>query len=79
MTETLKPIFKLCSLTPVGFRIPNYPAEICLICRAPLLGVCIDCQETKSEICPVKKSDSNFYHEHCMTLIETCNVHGKKI
>lgn len=64
--------FKLRNLTPVGFKIPNYPTSICQICRGPLLSVCIDCEEKNSEICDVtKSSDGNFYHMHCTTLIKS--------
>jgi hypothetical protein len=66
-----KPLFRLCNLTPVGYKVPNYPSEICLVCRAPLLGVCVSCDETHNEICSVAKADGgNFYHEHCMALLK---------
>ena len=67
-----KPIFKLCSLTPIGFKVPDYPISICLVCRGPLLSVCVSCVEKKNEICPVIKNitDENFYHSHCFDLIK---------
>ena len=75
-----KPIFKLCSLTPIGFKVPNYPIEICLVCRGPLLSVCENCVEKKNEICHVIKNmtDANFYHSHCFDLIKKSETTEKK-
>ena len=64
-------VFKIKSITPIGFKVPDYPQPICLVCRADLLGVCIDCTERKQTICPINKAlDENYYHLHCMGLIK---------
>lgn len=70
--EKRQPIFKLCSLTPIGFKIPDYPTSICLMCRGPLLSVCDVCMDTKNENCEVIKNpvDENIYHKHCFELIK---------
>lgn len=68
-----KPVFKLRNLTPVGFKVENYPTEICLVCRGPLLSVCIRCRETNNEVCIVTKHSNNYYHTHCLNLINTAD------
>lgn len=63
--------FELVWLTPVGFKQPIYPHENCRLCRGPLIEVCVDCKQTKSDTCIVI-SDTNsnsYYHEHCFNLL----------
>lgn len=83
-------VFKLRSITPIGFKIPDYPVTICSICRGLLLSVCDVCADSKNEICEVINSTpgnnstneqiSNIYHKHCFELIkktEQSNVEKK--
>jgi len=58
-------IFKLTSFSPIGFKIPNYPVDMCLVCRGPLTEVCMDCSEKNKEECPVVLVEETHYHRHC--------------
>ena len=66
-----KPVFKLCNITPVGFRIPDYKIEICSICRGALLSVCNDCENKNIKDCDVKTNEKgDIYHAHCSRLLD---------
>lgn len=70
-SQKSKPVFKLCELTPIGFKIPNYPSDICSVCRGKLLEVCEDCAEKNNERCDVMiNSDNIIYHTHCSVFIK---------
>ena len=64
-------IFTMTNFTPIGYKIPNYPVKICLICRADLVDVCAKCSLKNENECEIIKNDDNYYHAHCCNLMKT--------
>lgn len=64
-----EPTFKLINFSPIGFKYPNYPVKICLLCRGSLIEVCNRCSEKGEEKCNVMNLDNAYYHQHCYNFI----------
>lgn len=62
-------IFKIKNLSPIGFKIENYPVKYCSICRGYLTNVCSACDEIGCEICTVVNMNNIYYHNHCYSLM----------
>lgn len=61
-------IFKLKSLSPVGYVIPKQNKGNC-ICRNPLHSLCVECESNNSDNeCNVIFSNGHYLHSHCNTL-----------
>jgi hypothetical protein len=72
--------FKLTNLIPIGFKVPFYPINMCLVCRGPLTDVCTSCSENGKEECPIVLVESHHYHRHCHQFVSSDNAakKGKK-
>lgn len=79
LPASTKNIFNLVSFNPVGFKIPNYPIQNCMICRGYLTEPCSICFDNKCEDCNViNTNDDKYYHEHCYNFINTSNNKNEK-
>jgi len=56
-------IFTLTSLSPVGFIIPKYEFDICVLCRHPLSTPCETCHAKHISQCQIIEVDH--MHKHC--------------
>jgi len=63
--------FKLTNLSPIGFKVVNYPTQYCCLCRGYLTEVCNTCMERGSENCNIVKSDGSYYHQHCLAFMNS--------
>jgi len=70
MTTSTEPIFKLTSFTPVGFKVRNYPIDMCMLCRGELTSVCYMCQEKGCSTCEVITDNEIDFHSHCFKYIK---------
>ena len=77
MSQVDTRIFKLNSLTPIGFKINNYPVKICLLCRGSLSEVCNSCMEKGLERCTVTNQNESYYHTHCHSFMNNANQKSK--
>lgn len=70
--------FKLVKFSPIGFKVPNYPVQYCLLCRGYLTDVCSNCMETSNENCSIINKDGLYYHNHCFTFVNSNNTAKSK-
>ncbi len=68
-SNTQNKVFKLTKFCPIGFKLPNYPIDMCLLCRGKLTEICNTCQEKQCEVCPVVKKEEIDYHTHCLSFV----------
>lgn len=54
-----EPQFKLINLTPVGFKYPDYPQELCGLCRGPLNQKCFVCVDKEHDSDNSEDSDDD--------------------
>jgi len=71
-------VFKLTNFAPVGFKVPNYPVKICLLCRGLLVEVCHNCMEKGDEKCSVTNQEGSYFHTHCLAFMNTTKPETKK-
>lgn len=70
-------VFKLTNFVPIGFKVPFYPIDMCLICRGQLTEVCTQCSEKETEECPITLVEQTHYHRHCHQFMSAENSgHG---
>lgn len=58
-------MFKIESLTPLFYQVPNYPVNVCNLCRGQLIDPCNDCIDSNITVCKVINDNKCYYHEHC--------------
>ena len=64
-------IFKLINLSPIGFKLINYPVQYCSLCHGNLVDVCGSCIEKNETECKIINNGNSFYHHHCYILIKS--------